>query len=42
MPDGFYGDETLLISLETPSLSLLAMSAKLMIFIVMKPYMKPH
>ena len=37
----FYGDETLLISHETPSFSLLAMSAKLMVFNAMKFYMKP-
>ena len=36
-----HGDETLLISQETPSFSLLAMSAKLMIFDVMKLSMKP-
>jgi len=36
MPDEFYGDETLLTSHEILSFSLLAMSAKLMIFNVMK------
>ena len=36
MSDEFHGDETLLTSHETPSFSLLAMSAKVMIFNVMK------
>ena len=40
MPDEFHGDETLLTSHETLAFSLLAMSAKVMIFNVMKPYMK--
>jgi len=42
MPDEFYGDETLFTSHETLSFSLLAMSAKLMIFNAMKLSMKPH
>jgi len=41
VPDEFYGDETLLTSHETPSFSLLATSAKLMIFNIMKLFMKP-
>ena len=41
MTDEFHGDETLLTSHETPSFSLLAMLAKLMIFNVMKLSMKP-
>ena len=40
MTDEFNGDETLLTFHETPSLSLLAISAKLMIFNVMKLSMK--
>ena len=40
MPDEFHGDETLLISYETSAFSLLAMSAKVMVFSVMKPSMK--
>ena len=40
MSDVFHGDETLLTSHETPSFSLFAMSAKVMIFNVMKPFMK--
>ena len=40
MPDGFYSDETLIISHETLSFSLLTISAKLMIFNVMKSFMK--
>jgi len=36
VPDGFHGDETLLTSHETPSFSLLAMSAKVVVFNVMK------
>ena len=40
MPDVFYGDETLLTSHETPSFSLLAMSAKVNVFNVIKPCMK--
>ena len=36
VPDEFHGDETLLTSHETPFFSLLAMSAKLMIFNTMK------
>jgi len=42
VPDKFHGDETLLTSHETPSFYLLVMSAKLMIFNVMKPSMKSH
>ena len=38
--DGFYGDETLHTFHKTSSFPLLAMSAKLMIFNVIKPYMK--
>ena len=37
VPDEFHGDETLLTSHETPCFSLLATSAKLMTFNVMKP-----
>ena len=40
-PDEFYGDEILLIFYETSVFSLLAMSAKLMIFNAMKVFMKP-
>ena len=40
MPDEFYGDETLLISHETPAFSFLAMSEKLMRFNAMKLSMK--
>jgi len=40
VPDEFHGDEILLTSHETPSFSLLATSAKLMIFNVMKLSMK--
>ena len=40
MSDGFYGDETLLTSHETPLFSLLTMSVKMMIFNIMKPSMK--
>ena len=40
MPDEFHGDETLLTSHETLAFSLLAMSAKVMVFNVMKPFMK--
>jgi len=36
VPDEFHGDETLLIFYETAFFSLLAMSAKLMIFNVIK------
>jgi len=39
VPDEFH-DETLLASNETLSFSLLAMSAKLMVFNVMKPFIK--
>jgi len=39
VPDEFH-DETLLASHETLSFSLLAMSAKLMVFNVMKPFIK--
>jgi len=43
MPDEFYGDETLLFtSHETSLLSLFAMSAQLMIFDVMKFFIKLH
>ena len=38
--DGFHGDKTLLTSHETTSFSLLAMSAKVMVFNVIKPSMK--
>ena len=41
VPDEFHGNETLLTSHETPSFFLLAMSAKLMIFNIMKLSMKP-
>ena len=41
MPDEFYGDETLITSHETPFFSVLAMSAKLMVFNDIKPSMKP-
>ena len=41
MSDGFHGDEALLTSHETSLFSLLAMSAKLMIFNAMKLSMKP-
>ena len=41
MPYEFYGDETPFTSHETISFSLLAMSAKLMIFNAMKLSMKP-
>ena len=40
MPDEFYGDKTLVTSHETPFFSLLAMSAKMKVFNVMKPSMK--
>ena len=40
MSDEFHGDETLLTSHETPPFSLLTMSAKLMVFNVMKLSMK--
>ena len=40
MQDEFYGDETHLTYHETPSFSLLAMSAKLMIFNAIKSSMK--
>ena len=40
MPDEFHDDENLLTSHETPVLSLFAMSAKIMVFNVMKPYIK--
>jgi hypothetical protein len=40
VPDGFHSDETLLISYETPSFSLLAMSAKIKIFNIRKPFIK--
>ena len=40
MPDEFYGDKTLLTPHETLSLFLIVMSAKLMIFNVIKPSMK--
>ena len=40
MPNEFYGNETLLISHETPAFSLLTMSAKLMIFNIMKSFIK--
>ena len=36
MPDEFYGDETLLISHETLSLSLLAILIKIIIFNIIK------
>jgi len=42
MPDGFHGDETLLTFHETSSFSLLAMSAKLIVFNTIKLSMKPH
>ena len=42
MPDEFYGDEILLTSHETSFLSLFAMSAQLMIFDVMKFFIKLH
>ena len=38
--DEFYGDETLLTSHETPSFYFLAMSVKVLVFNVMKPFMK--
>ena len=38
VPNGFNDNETLLTFYETPSFSLLAMSAKLMIFNTIKPY----
>ena len=40
MSDEFHGDETFLTSHETPSFSLLAMSAKLMVFNAIKLSMK--
>ena len=40
MPDEFYGDETLLTSHKTPSFSSFAMSAKVMVFNVIKLCMK--
>jgi len=40
VPDGFYGDETLLTSYETPFFSLLTMSAKIKKFNVIKLFMK--
>ena len=40
MTDGFHGDETLLTSHETLAFSLLVMSAKVMVFNIMKPSMK--
>ena len=40
MPDEFHGDKTLLTFYETSSFSLLATSAKLMIFSVIKLSMK--
>ena len=40
MPNEFHDDETLLTSHETPSFFLLAMSTKVIVFNVMKPYMK--
>jgi hypothetical protein len=41
VPDEFHGDETLLTSYEISSFSLLDMSARLMIFIIMKHSIKP-
>jgi hypothetical protein len=40
VPDGFHGDEALLTSHETSSFSFLAMSAKLMVFNIMKLSLK--
>ena len=40
MPDEFYGDETLLTSHKISSFYILALSAKLMIFNIMKPSIK--
>jgi len=40
MPDKFHGDETLLISHETLAFSHLAMSAKIMVFNIIKLSMK--
>ena len=40
MPDEFHGDETLLTFYETLIFSLLAMSAKVIVFNVMKSSMK--
>ena len=40
VPDEFHGDETLLTSHETSYFSFLAMSAKLMVFNIMKPSLK--
>ena len=40
MPDEFHGDETLLTSHETLAFSLLVMSAKMMVFNIMKPFIK--
>jgi len=40
MPDKFHGDETLLISHETLAFSLLVMSAKIMVFNIIKLSMK--
>ena len=40
VPDEFHGDETLLTSHETLAVSLLVMSAKMMVFNVMKSFMK--
>jgi hypothetical protein len=41
VPDEFHGDETLLTSHETPTFPLLATPANLMIFNVMKLFIKP-
>ena len=41
MPDEFYGDETLITSHKITSFSILATSAKLAIFNIMKFYIKP-
>ena len=40
MSDEFYGDKTLLTFHENLAFSLLAMSAKVMVFNVMKPFIK--
>ena len=40
MPDEFHDDEILLTSYETPSFPLLVMSAKLIVFNIMKSFMK--
>ena len=40
MPDEFHGDETLLTSHKIPSFSLLAMSAKMVVFNVIKLFIK--